>query len=94
MILSYDKRSRDGESLYGRRWATPARALEDADEWTVQYLKAGGVLIASTDARQCIAARPASSRLARSTSSSTNNGLNTTRASSCSSSVPRVSSSE
>jgi hypothetical protein len=38
--------SRDGELLYGRRWATRALALEKADDWKAQYLREGGVLIA------------------------------------------------
>ena len=38
--------SRDGELLYGRRWATRALALAKADEQTAQYLRDGGVLIA------------------------------------------------
>ena len=37
---------RDGELLYGRRWATRALALAKADDWKVQYLRDGGVLIA------------------------------------------------
>jgi hypothetical protein len=32
--------------LYGRRWATRALALEEADERKAQYLREGGVLIA------------------------------------------------
>ena len=38
--------SRDGEFLYGRRWATRALALEEADELQARYLREGGVLIA------------------------------------------------
>jgi hypothetical protein len=38
--------SRDGELLYGRRWATRALALAKADEQKAQYLRDGGVLIA------------------------------------------------
>jgi hypothetical protein len=38
--------SRDGELLYGRRWATRALALEEADERKAQYLREGGVLTA------------------------------------------------
>jgi hypothetical protein len=37
--------SRDGELLYGRRHATRARALEEADEQKARYLREGGVLI-------------------------------------------------
>ena len=37
---------RERESLYGRRWATRALALEEADEQKVRYLRAGGALIA------------------------------------------------
>jgi hypothetical protein len=37
--------SRDGELLYGRRWANRALALEEADERKAQYLSEGGVLI-------------------------------------------------
>ena len=37
---------RDRELLYGRRWATRALALEEADERKAQYLSEGGVLIA------------------------------------------------
>jgi hypothetical protein len=36
---------RDGELLYGRRWATRALALERADDWKAKYLLAGGALI-------------------------------------------------
>ena len=36
---------RDGELLYGRRWATRALALEKAETWKAQYLLAGGVLL-------------------------------------------------
>jgi hypothetical protein len=35
---------RDGELLYGRRWATRALALEEADARKAQYLREGGVL--------------------------------------------------
>jgi hypothetical protein len=35
---------RDGELLYGRRWATRALALAEADERKAQYLGEGGVL--------------------------------------------------
>jgi hypothetical protein len=38
--------SRDGELLYGRRWATRALALAEADEQNARYLREGGVLIA------------------------------------------------
>jgi hypothetical protein len=38
--------SRDGERLYGRRWARHALPLEEADERKAQYLREGGVLIA------------------------------------------------
>ncbi len=38
--------SRDGELLYGRRWANRALALEEADERKAQYLREGGMLIA------------------------------------------------
>ena len=37
---------RDGELIYGRRWASRALALERADDWKAQYLREGGVLIA------------------------------------------------
>ena len=37
---------RDGELLYGRRWATRALALEEAEERKAHYLREGGVLIA------------------------------------------------
>jgi hypothetical protein len=37
--------SRAGELLYGRRWATRALALEEADERKAQYLREGGALI-------------------------------------------------
>jgi hypothetical protein len=37
---------RDGELLYGRRWANRALALAEADERKAQYLGEGGVLIA------------------------------------------------
>jgi hypothetical protein len=37
---------REGELLYGRRWASRALALEEADERKAQYLREGGVLIA------------------------------------------------
>jgi hypothetical protein len=36
---------RDGELLYGRRWATRALALEEADARKAQYLGEGGVLL-------------------------------------------------
>jgi hypothetical protein len=36
----------DGELLYGRRWATRALALEEADERKTPYLREGGILIA------------------------------------------------
>jgi hypothetical protein len=38
--------SRDGAFLYGRRWPTRARPIEEADERKAQYLREGGVLIA------------------------------------------------
>jgi hypothetical protein len=38
--------SRDGEFLYGRRGATRALALEEADERKARYLRGGGVLLA------------------------------------------------
>jgi hypothetical protein len=38
--------SREGEFLYGRRWATRAEALEEADERKARYLREGGVVIA------------------------------------------------
>jgi hypothetical protein len=38
--------SRDGEFLYGRRCATRAQALEEADGQKARYLREGGVLIA------------------------------------------------
>jgi hypothetical protein len=38
--------SRDGELLYGQRWATRALALKKAAAWKAQYLREGGVLIA------------------------------------------------
>ena len=38
--------SRDGELLYGRRWATRALALAEADARKALYLRGGGVLIA------------------------------------------------
>jgi hypothetical protein len=39
--------SRNGEFLYGRRWATRALALEEADrQQKARYLREGGVLIA------------------------------------------------
>jgi hypothetical protein len=38
--------SRDREFLYGRRFATRARAIEEADTRKVQYLRKGGVLLA------------------------------------------------
>ena len=37
---------RELEFLYGRRWATRALALEEADEQKARYLREGGVLIA------------------------------------------------
>jgi hypothetical protein len=37
---------REREFLYGRRWATHALALEEADEQKAWYLREGGVLIA------------------------------------------------
>jgi hypothetical protein len=37
---------REGELLYGRRWATRALALEEANERKAQYLREGGVLMA------------------------------------------------
>jgi hypothetical protein len=37
--------SRDGEFLYGRRWATRELALAKADEQKAQYLREGGVLL-------------------------------------------------
>jgi hypothetical protein len=36
----------DGELLYGRRWASRALALEEADEQKARYLGEGGVLLA------------------------------------------------
>ena len=36
---------REGEYLYGRRWATRALALAKADEQKAQYLREGGVLV-------------------------------------------------
>jgi hypothetical protein len=36
---------REGEFLYGRRWATRALALDEADARKARYLRAGGVLI-------------------------------------------------
>jgi hypothetical protein len=36
---------RDREFLYGRRWPTRARALEEADARKAQYLREGGVLL-------------------------------------------------
>jgi hypothetical protein len=38
--------SRDGAFLFGRRFATRARALKEADTRKAQYLREGGVLIA------------------------------------------------
>ena len=38
--------SRDGELLYGRRWANRALALVEADERKALYLRGGDVLIA------------------------------------------------
>jgi hypothetical protein len=37
---------REGELLYGRRWATRALALKEADEQKARYLRDGGVLTA------------------------------------------------
>jgi hypothetical protein len=37
---------REGELLYGRRWASRALALEEADEQKARYLREGGVLLA------------------------------------------------
>jgi hypothetical protein len=37
---------RAGAFLYGRRWASRALALEEADARKAQYLREGGVLIA------------------------------------------------
>jgi hypothetical protein len=37
---------REGEFLYGRRWATRALSLEEADKQKARYLREGGVLIA------------------------------------------------
>jgi hypothetical protein len=37
---------REGEFLYGRRWASRALALEEAGERKAQYLREGGVLLA------------------------------------------------
>jgi hypothetical protein len=37
---------REGELLYGRRWANRTLALDEADERKAQYLGEGGVLIA------------------------------------------------
>jgi hypothetical protein len=37
---------REREFLYGRRWATRALALEEADEQKTRHLREGGVLIA------------------------------------------------
>jgi hypothetical protein len=37
--------SRDGEFLYGRRWANRALALAKADEQKARYLREGGVLM-------------------------------------------------
>jgi hypothetical protein len=36
---------REREFLYGRRWATRALALEEANERKAQYLREGGVLL-------------------------------------------------
>jgi hypothetical protein len=36
---------RDGEFLYGRRWASRALALEEAEDQKTAYLRKGGVLI-------------------------------------------------
>jgi hypothetical protein len=38
--------SRDGDLLYGRRHATRALALEEADGQKARYLREGGVLLA------------------------------------------------
>jgi hypothetical protein len=38
--------SLDAELLYGRRHATRALALEEADEQKARYLREGGLLIA------------------------------------------------
>jgi hypothetical protein len=38
--------SLDEEFLYGRRWATRAQALEEADARKAQYPREGGVLVA------------------------------------------------
>jgi hypothetical protein len=38
--------SREGDLLYGRRHATRAQALEEADEQKARYLGEGGVLLA------------------------------------------------
>ena len=40
--------SRDGELLYGRRHATRAAALEEADGQRARYLREGGVLLAES----------------------------------------------
>jgi hypothetical protein len=37
---------RNGELLYGRRFANRAQALQNADVWKAQYLRDGGILIA------------------------------------------------
>jgi hypothetical protein len=37
---------RDRGFLYGRRWATRALALEEADQQKTRYLRGGGILIA------------------------------------------------
>ena len=44
---------RDREFLYGRRWATRALALREADDQRARYLREGGALIASCAARAC-----------------------------------------
>jgi hypothetical protein len=36
---------REREFLYGRRWATRALALEEADKQKARHLREGGVLI-------------------------------------------------
>jgi hypothetical protein len=42
--------SRDGAFLFGQRFATRARALEEADARKAQYLRDGGVLMGSSSA--------------------------------------------
>ena len=37
---------REREFLYGRRWATRALAIEEANERKAQYLREGGVRLA------------------------------------------------